>query len=108
MSYSENPAILNSTDLDDSFRSVSLSIPMTECNDNDVSLLSSYTVSWKKKLCVGTLFLLLGGCLFGLIYLCIRLELIASFVGNYSMSVLAVGDIKGSFDIKEGVKLDLG
>ena len=108
MSYSENPAILNSSDLDDSFRSVSMSIPMTGCNDNEVSLLSSYTVSWKKKLCVSTRFLLLGGCLFGLIYLCVRLELIASFIGNYSMSVLAVGDFKSSFEIKEDVKLDLG
>ena len=108
MSYSECPAILNFSKLDDSFRSVPLSIPMTGCNDNDVSLLSSYTASWKKKLYVSTLFLLLGSHLFGLIYLCVRLEIIASFVGNYSLSVPSVRDFKGSFEIKEGVQLDLG
>ena len=103
---SDNLAILNASNLDDSFKSVSMSIPMTGCND--VPLLSSYTVSWKKKLCAGTLFLLLGGSLFGLIYLCVRVEWIASFVGNYSVSIQALGDLKGSFGIKEEVKLDLG
>ena len=62
----------------------------------------------KKKLCVSTLFLLLGSCLVGLIYLCVRLEIIASFVGNYSLSVPSVREFKGSFELKEGVQLDLG
>ena len=32
----------------------------------------------------------------------------ASFIGNYSVSSMpAIGDLSGSFKIKEGVKLDL-
>ena len=79
---------------------------MTELND--LPLLSSHPTSWKKKLYAGTLFFLLGGCIIAIIYLCVRVEWIASFVGNYSVSIPAVGDLKGSFGIKEEVKLDLG
>ena len=83
-----------------------MGIPMT--GFNDIPLLSSYPTSWKKKLCAGTLFFLLGGCIIAIIYLCVRVEWIASFVGNYSVSVPAVGDFKGSFGIKEEGKLGLG
>ena len=62
----------------------------------------------RKKYVLAPFFLLLGGCFIGLIYLCVRVEWIASFVGNYSVSIPAVGDLKGSFGIKEEVKLDLG
>ena len=106
MSSNNNPAILNASDLNDNFKSVSTSIPMT--GFNDIPVLSSYPVSWKKTLCVSTFFLLLGGCFIVLIYLCVKVDWIVSFVGNYSVSIPALGDLQGSFWIKEEVKLDLG
>ena len=101
-----SPAILNASYLDDSFKSqVSLSIPMTGLNDSPV--LSSHPTSWKKRLCVIMLLLILGGFFATLVYICIKVEWMASFVGNYSVSVPAIGDLSGLFKIKEGVKLDL-
>ena len=101
-----SPAILNDSDLNDSFKSqVSMSIPMTGLND--LPVLSSHLTSWKKKLGAGILLLLLGDFIATIVYLCIKVEWKASFVGNYSLSVPAVGDLNGSFEIKEEVKLDL-
>ena len=74
---------------------------------NDPPVLSSHPTSWKKKLCASILLLILGGFLATLVYLCIKVEWMASFIGNYSLSVPAVGDLSGSFKIKEEAKLDL-
>ena len=74
---------------------------------NDILVLFSHPTSWKKKLCASILLLILGGFLATMVYLCIKVEWMASFVGNYSLSVPAVGDLNGSFEIKEEVKLDL-
>ena len=105
MSFNNSPAILNTSDLNDSFKSVSMSIPMTGLNDPPV--LSGHPTLWKKKLGAGILLLLLGGCIAAIIYLCIKVEWMASFVGNYSLTVPALGGFNGSFEIKEEGKLSL-
>ena len=43
-----------------------------------------------------------------LIYLCVKVDWIVSFVGNYSLSVPALGGLEGSFGVKEEVQLNLG
>ena len=102
-------AILNLSDLDESFKSpASLHIPMTELStDNQLPVLSSLSSPWKKRMCVSILLLILGGFLATLVYLCVKVEWMSSLYGNYSVSVPAIGDLSGLFKIKEGVKLDL-
>ena len=58
MSSNDSPAILNASDLNDSFKSVSTSIPMTGIIDPPV--LSGHPTLLKKKLGAGILLLLLG------------------------------------------------
>ena len=99
MSLNDSPDILNVSDLNDSFKSVSTSIPRTGLND--LPVLSSHPTSWKKKLGAGILLLLLGGCIVAIVYLCIKVEWMASFTGNYSLTVPALGGFNGSFEIKE-------
>ena len=102
------PAILNLSDLDESFKSpASLRIPMTGLHDNDLPILSSHPTSWKKRMCVSILLLILGGFLATLVYLCVKVEWMSSLIGTYNLSVPAIGDLSCSFKIKEEVKLDL-
>ena len=56
---------------------------------------------------MGAGILLLGGSIAAIIYLCIKVEWKASFAGNYSLTVLALGGFNGSFQIKEEGKLSL-
>ena len=70
-----SPAILNLSDLDESFKSpASLLIPMTELHDNELHVPSSHPTSWKKRMCVSILLLILGGFLATLVYLCVKVE----------------------------------
>ena len=112
LNVSLSPAILNASDLNDSFKSVSndnsLVIPMTGLDDSPV--LSGHPNActlWKKRLVAFILLLLLGGCIVAIIHLSIKVEWMASLVGNYSLTVPAVGNFNGSFEIKEEGEVSL-
>ena len=113
MSSNDSPAILNVSDFNDSFKSVTndnslVSIPMTGLDSS--SALSGHPNAgtlWKKRLVFFILFLLLGGCISAIIYLSFRVEWVASLTGNYSLTVPVSGGFNGSFEIKEEGEVSL-
>ena len=113
MAPSDHPAILNVSDLNDSFKSVAndsafVSIPLTDLNGS--SVLSSHPnpgTHWKNKLSVFILLVTLVGCISAIIYLSLRVEWVASLTGNYSLSVPVLRNFDGSFEIKEEGEISL-
>ena len=113
MSSSDSPTILNASDLNDSFKSVSndnslVSIPMTGL-DNSPALSGHPNAGslWNKRMGAFILLLLLGGCISAIIYLSIKVEWVASLAENYSLTVPVLGGFNGSIEIKEEGEVSL-
>ena len=110
---SDHPAILNVSDLNASFKSIAnesafVNIPLADLNGS--SVLSSYQnpgTSWRNKLSLTILLVTLVGCISAIIYLCLRVEWVASLTGHYNVSVPVLGNIEGSFELKEEGALSL-
>ena len=110
---SDHPAILNVSDLNDSFKSVAnksafVNIPLADLNGS--SVLSSYQnpgTSWRNKLSLTILLVTLVGCISAIIYLCLRVEWVASLSGQVDVTLPVLGNVEGSFTLKEEGELSL-
>ena len=110
---SDHPAILNVSDLNDSFKSVAnesafVNIPLADLNGS--SVLSSYQnpgTRWRNRLSVTIILVTLVGCISAIIYLCLRVEWVASLTGQVNVSLPVLGNIEGSFELKEEGELSL-
>ena len=112
MSNSDSPAILNVSDFNDSFKSVAnddslVSIPMVGLDGSVISNNSKAGTFWKKWLGVFTLLLILVGCISAIVYLSLKVEWMANLAGNYSLTVPVLGNLNGSFEIKEKGEVSL-
>ena len=113
MALSDHPAILNVSDLNASFKSVAnesafVNIPLADLNGS--SELSGYQnpgTHWRNRLSVTILLVTLVGCISAIIYLCLRVEWVASLTGHYNVSLPVLGNIEGSFELKEEGELSL-
>ena len=110
---SDHPAILNVSDLNASFKSVAnesafVNIPLADLNGS--SVLSSYQnpgTSWRNKLSLIILLVTLVGCISAIIYLCLRVEWVASLSGQVNVTLPVLGNVEGSFTLKEEGELSL-
>ena len=112
MSSSDSPAILNVSDFNYSFKYIAndnslVSIPMTSLDDSVLSGNPNTSTLWKKRLGAFILLLIIGGCISAIIYLSIRVEWMANHAGNYSLIVPVLGNLNGSFEIKEQGEVSL-
>ena len=106
MSNSDSPAILNISDFNDSFKSVTnddslVNIPMVGLDGPVISNNSKAGTFWKKWLDILTLLLIPVGCISAIIYLSFKVQWKANLNGNYSLSIPVLGYLNGSFELKE-------
>ena len=113
MAFSDHPAILNVSDLNASFKSVAnesafVNIPLADLNGS--SELSGYQnpgTHWRNRLSVTILLVTLVGCISAIIYLCLRVEWVASLTGQVNVTLPVLGNVEGSFTLKEEGELSL-
>ena len=106
---SNNPAILNISDLNDTtFNSVFYDVPLDNLNSDSVLRGNSEDsgISLKKKLYRCVLLLLLGSCLSLLIFLSVKINGFVSLARGFIIS--GIGGAEESFSMKESLNLSVG